>query len=301
MLFPARSDMRIPVTPVFYEYMATCYPCTATQFQERADASSLVAALSTLLDPEYTKFFTGQTSSHLIVEFVAKVFSSLRHWSTQRVRCSIRLNSTEPCRADCGGTFSRLRPDTMVAMDKCTLLIGEDNWDQLQLAVHAPMQKRQELDAAFYGQLRFLLAYAAAGKEFQWFWMCSNGKVSTVSMLTAIFGHHILAITSKHHWPAACNTDSCGVPCGTLPSGSQPILFVLLRMQVEEVGRTLDLTHEQDRIELVLTLARAYFLAVVMVKSAPRLDERPTLYSTILRGSVGREKDRYTGALISAF
>lgn len=238
--------MRIPVTPVFYEYMATCYPCTATQFLERADASSLVAALSTLLDPEYTKFFTGQTSSHLIVEFVAKVFSSLRHWSTQRVRCSIRLNSTEPCRADCGGTFSRLRPDTMVAMDKCTLLIGEDNWDQLQLAVHAPMQKRQELDAAFYGQLRFLLAYAAAGKEFQWFWMCSNGKV-------------------------------------------------------EEVGRTLDLTHEQDRIELVLTLARAYFLAVVMVKSAPRLDERPTLYSTILRGSVGREKDRYTGALISAF
>lgn len=91
------------------------------------------------------------------------------------------------------------------------------------------------------------------------------------------------------------------LPCGTLPTGSQPILFVLLRMQVEEVGRTLDLTHEQDRIELVLTLARAYFLAVVMVKSAPRLDERPTLYSTILRGSVGREKDRYTGALISAF
>ncbi len=106
VLFPARSDMRIPVTPVFYEYMATCYPCTATQFLERADASSLVAALSTLLDPEYTKFFTGQTSSHLIVEFVAKVFSSLRHWSTQRVRCSIRLNSTEPCRADCGGTFA---------------------------------------------------------------------------------------------------------------------------------------------------------------------------------------------------
>ena len=65
-------------------------------------------------------------------------------------------------------------------------------------------------------------------------------------------------------------------------------------MQVEKIGRTLNLTKEVDRIEFVLTLARAFFLAKVMVSSAPQLRRRPTLYSTIHRGSHGSETDRYT-------
>ena len=70
-------------------------------------------------------------------------------------------------------------------------------------------------------------------------------------------------------------------------------------MQVEEVGRTLDLSKVLDRIALVLTLARAYFLLIVMARSAPLLSQRPTLYSMIERGPKGQEKDRCTEALMS--
>ena len=65
-------------------------------------------------------------------------------------------------------------------------------------------------------------------------------------------------------------------------------------VQVEEVGRTLDLSKMLDRTELVLTLARAFFLLVVMASSAPLLSRCPALYSIISRGPEGQEKERYT-------
>ena len=192
VLFPAESEMRIPVTPLFYDSVALRDPSTATQLLERADASSLVTALTALLDPAYSEFVTGHTSSHVIVEFIAKVFSCLQRWTTRYVRCSITLDSAEPCRADWGDAGSRLRPDTMIAMNDCTLLIGEHDWDSLHLAMQRLRDKRHEMDVAYYGQLRFLLAYAAAGKKFQWAWMPSNGKVST-----AAFRNDILVL-----WPS---------------------------------------------------------------------------------------------------
>lgn len=58
-------------------------------------------------------------------------------------------------------------------------------------------------------------------------------------------------------------------------------------MQVEELGREIDLSMEVDRIDLVLSLVRAYFLMVVMAASVPRLSRRPMLYGRIPRGPVG--------------
>ena len=70
-------------------------------------------------------------------------------------------------------------------------------------------------------------------------------------------------------------------------------------MQVEEVGRVLDLNKVLERIVLMLTLARAYFLLIVMASSAPLLSRRPILYSIIERGPEGKEKDRCTEVLMS--
>ena len=97
-----------------------------------------MAVLTTLVDPSYQRTrHTEANTSHLTVDFVEKVFTRLARYSDPTFSCSILLNSTDPQ----GLTSSRagrprLRPDTMVVMNKCTLLIGEDNFDELQLAMY---------------------------------------------------------------------------------------------------------------------------------------------------------------------
>ena len=62
---------------------------------------------------------------------------------------------------------------------------------------------------------------------------------------------------------------------------------------MKQLGRLLDLTRELDRLELVLSLVRAYYLMVVMARSVPEVIGRLTLFGTISRGSYGHEESRY--------
>ena len=62
---------------------------------------------------------------------------------------------------------------------------------------------------------------------------------------------------------------------------------------MKQLGRLLDLTTELDRLELVLSLVRAYYLMVVMARSVPEVIGRLPLYGTIHRGSYGHEESRY--------
>ena len=163
-----------------------------------------MAVLTTFVDASYeSTHHTEANTSHLVVDFVEKVFTRLERYSDPKFSCSILLNSTEPqgltsSRAD----RPRLRPGTMVAVNKCTLLIGEDRFDELQLAKDNLKNKRQDLTPAHYGQLRFLLAYAAAGTQFQWFWMSSDGiKVSTYT--------GICICSDLASWPSASMTIFC--------------------------------------------------------------------------------------------
>ena len=63
-------------------------------------------------------------------------------------------------------------------------------------AIEDLKRKRLELTSAHYGPVHFLLAYAAAGKEFQWFWMSSDGK-QVSSVLSAIHGAVCVRICSS--------------------------------------------------------------------------------------------------------
>lgn len=64
-------------------------------------------------------------------------------------------------------------------------------------------------------------------------------------------------------------------------------------MQVEQIGRVFQLTKEYDRVDLVLTLVRAYFLLGVMASNVPEVTGRVPLFSLICRGPLGHEKSRY--------
>ena len=55
----------------------------------------------------------------------------------------------------------RARPDTLVTVAGCTVLIGEDKQLSLLDAIKDLKAKRQPITAMHYGPVNFLLAYAA--------------------------------------------------------------------------------------------------------------------------------------------
>lgn len=63
-------------------------------------------------------------------------------------------------------------------MSNCTLLLGEDKWRDLKAAIDDLKAKRkdQPLSRMHYGDVSFLLGYAAAGTKFQWLWLSADGR-----------------------------------------------------------------------------------------------------------------------------
>ena len=147
--------------------------------------SSLVVRITSLLDHQWRENHSGMYTSVHVVKFIEEVFESLEEYSSHRLTCNIKLDSTEHRSAASSKTvWGELRHDTVVALNKYTLLLGEDKFCVLEDAIKDLKRKWRPLDPAHYGELRFLLAYAAAGSEFQWLWMSAAGKqVSSLCFL----------------------------------------------------------------------------------------------------------------------
>jgi hypothetical protein len=62
----------------------------------------------------------------------------------------------------------KLRPDTMLVAENCTLMLGEDKHTDLAAAYADLSRKRVNLSGMHYGPVKFLLGYAAAGTTVQW-------------------------------------------------------------------------------------------------------------------------------------
>ena len=65
-----------------------------------------------------------------------------------------------------------------VTVSNCTLLLGDDQLQDMKAAIQdiADKHRGQALSSMHYGKVPFLLGYAAAGDEFQWLWLSSDGS-----------------------------------------------------------------------------------------------------------------------------
>ena len=182
-LFPDQSNIRLPVTELYHAGVVMHYTELVAQHLEPADPSSLVVTLTELLQTETEEHLSEEATHHLVVELISKVFKCLSKFSriAGRIKHSIFQNTTEPQRSTSSKAVQdRLRPDTIVVMNQCTLLLGEDKVGDIKLAMKDLERKRRPLHALHYGDVRFLLAYAAAGTEFQWLWMSSDGRLVSI-------------------------------------------------------------------------------------------------------------------------
>ena len=178
MLFPQNSPLLIPVTPECYEAIASQHPSTADECLMVADGSDLPATLGSLLrDP-----FSGQASSEATVSVV--IGGAIRTILLRMSKFScidpkdlkVLFNETEKQKSTTSkAVLVRARPDTLVTVAGCTVLIGEDKQLSLLDAIKDLKAKRQPITAMHYDPVNFLLAYAAGDATFQWLWMSADG------------------------------------------------------------------------------------------------------------------------------
>ena len=263
-----------------------------------------------------------------VVTLISKVFKCLSKFSkfAGRIKHSIFENTTEPQRSTSSKAVQdRLRPDTIVVMNQCTLLLGKDKVGDIKIAMKDLERKGQPLHALHYGDVRFLLAYAAAGTDFQWLWMSSDGRlvstlcpgskhilVTVISSMTDILLQDVFSVQKLLAFlkplkqppvPAFCVSAQCRSCQETyslaycvsvvLAMPAAALICCMLEVQVKQLGRLFNLSQELDRLELVLCLVRAYYLMVVMARSVPEVIGRLPPYGTINRGSWGHVESRY--------
>ena len=137
-LFPDHSNIRLPVTRLYHTSEVVRDSEVAAQHLEPADPSSLVVTLTELLQTETEEHCSEEATHVLVVTFISKVFKCLSKFSTAvgRVKHSIFQNSTQPRRfTGSKAVHGKLRPDTIVVMNECTLLLGEDKVADIKLAM----------------------------------------------------------------------------------------------------------------------------------------------------------------------
>ena len=129
-----------------------------------ADGSNLPATLGCLLrDP-----FSGQASSEATVSVVKSGAIRTILLRMSKFSCidpkdlKVLFNETEKQKSTTSkAVLVRARPDTLVTVAGCTVLIGEDKQLSLLDAITDLKAKRQPITAMHYGPVNFLLAYAA--------------------------------------------------------------------------------------------------------------------------------------------
>jgi hypothetical protein len=142
-----------------------------------------VSKLNNFLLEQPYDFGKEATTSFIIMQLFKDVFSHFSELSTNGIASKVQHNRTE---AGAGSKSSavgrRLRPDTLIVVEACTLLMGEDKEeDSLQTAINdIKAYVAGGLPTAQYGSAPGIPAYAASGLQLQFLFIKRTGQVCMV-------------------------------------------------------------------------------------------------------------------------
>lgn len=161
MLFPENSPLLIPVTAECHQTIISQYCITANKYLVGTDGSDLPAAFSRLV----RKPFSGHckmTVALFVAGAVLDVFTALGDHSSIQPYLEIIFAETKMQDSTVSKVLKlRARPDTVVTVEHCTMLMGEHRHLSLLDAINALSAMRQPITAMHYSPVKFLLAYAA--------------------------------------------------------------------------------------------------------------------------------------------
>jgi hypothetical protein len=171
----AQEPMRIPVTSKYHHEVAFCSGdevAAASLF--RADDSKLPAAMTTLLSDMPSDHDSELTTTVAVSHYIDTVFGKLKQYSMAKLAYRCTLNCSERFTTS---SCVQGRPDTVIVVNGCTFLIGEDKQAGNMVGAIADLKNKVKgLNIHHYGPVQFLLAYAAAGLEVQFYTVSANGS-----------------------------------------------------------------------------------------------------------------------------
>eukprot|EP00611_Tribonema_gayanum_P026520 TRINITY_DN633_c0_g2_i3.p1 TRINITY_DN633_c0_g2~~TRINITY_DN633_c0_g2_i3.p1 ORF type:complete len:498 (+),score=75.44 TRINITY_DN633_c0_g2_i3:332-1825(+) len=124
---------------------------------------------------------TELNTSFAVISFFTAVFDTLREYSPVVLSDLLFLNSSE--RGTSSTSISKgKRPDTLVQVNSTTLLVGEEKpLVGLLFAIEDLRKKIVNLNRSHFGDVPFVLAWAASGSQIQFFIATANDKLEAVT------------------------------------------------------------------------------------------------------------------------
>ncbi len=249
------TQLQVPVTDVFYQQMRVLHGPQQHLLSCSRAASAVVTFTELLQTNPAVPFSSEDDTSMLVRNFIGRCWATLESYSPTKLHHDLLFNkSSQLSNVSSHAVATKLRPNVMLVAQRCTLLLGEDKYTNLQAAVTDLERKRVNLSDMHYGPVRFLLGYAAAGTMVRWYYLPSS-EDQVMSLMV----------------------HQCACPCS--PQTQRCL------QPVKEVGSVMDLRGANERLSFMLTLVQAHRLLGVMSSAVPALPGRLPLYSEIERES----------------
>jgi hypothetical protein len=164
------TSIKLPVTAQCYNKVHAQSPALAQQCLLSTDGSHLPATLSTYVLKSPSSTSTELDVTLFISPALEAVFSLLEDFSGLELKAKLTFNAAE------SDTSSRavsvgMRPDTLGMANSCTFLMGEDKKRKLQEGIGDLRRKKIKVSRMHYGDVHFIVGYAAAEGRFRWFWL----------------------------------------------------------------------------------------------------------------------------------
>ncbi len=174
---------RIPVGPATFDALYISSPELVNMHLVRVEEDSKsVRELSVLVEKDPTEPDTEMDVCFTTAHYLKSVFAMLDLHSSLQVMPRTRLNGTEH-EMTSGAVGDLLRPDTVVIVDNCTLILGESKLTDTTAAVADLASKRIPISPMHYGHVKFLLGFAAAGRLYQWLWLPGAADEASLVLL----------------------------------------------------------------------------------------------------------------------
>ena len=163
------TEPKVPVTPLFYQQMLTLQGPQQRLIPVWEAASAVTTFTDLLQTPPRLPFNSEQNTTVYVCGFIQRCWQILATYSSTNLQYDLDCNKTSQLTIVSSHAIAhKLRPDTMLVAENCTLMLGEDKHTNLAAAYADLTRKRVTLSGMHYGPVKFLLGYAAAGTTVQW-------------------------------------------------------------------------------------------------------------------------------------
>jgi hypothetical protein len=168
-----QKHMLVPVTSKYHHRIVYTDQKLATATLACTDDSDISVQMTSILSKAPKDHDSELTTTVAVSHYIDTVFDSFTQYGEAKLAYRCSLNCSERFTTS---SCVQGRPDTVIVVNGCTFLIGEDKQAGNMVGAIADLKNKVKgLNIHHYGPVQFLLAYAAAGLEVRFYSVSANG------------------------------------------------------------------------------------------------------------------------------